>query len=393
MDKSIIYLSHRQNKIKCKTVIISIFSTILLLLILFGCQNENSINKIPSKEEVKVEFTRADALLNMFCGTGLAVEESDKYIDEENHIYYAVKYENINSLDDLKNYLLNIFSPQIVNELIGIKSYIPRFIETDNKLYQESRDYSIKLLYHSIAEKDIIIEKESDLKFVCIADKILYEEDKTESDGAVYKFNYVYEKIDDKWIFTEFPIIKPFTEKEWDYSKFNNEYPIVSEIKDLDIIQQKWEEARDIMYSFNHDPFETGIFSYSIAIGDIISYMRVYNNQFKTLKDVESYLSTLFSKEIVEGYISGDFISIDGLLYRYHPEGEKGSWAVNTKKSHVEKINDKKYVYTWNFYDIYPEGNDGEKEVYSVDYTYEYIDGRWVFTDFPYYGHAKLKNQ
>lgn len=357
MDKSIIYLSNRQNKIKCKTVIISIFSTILLLLILFGCQNENSINKIPSKEEVKVEFTRADALLNMFWGTGLAVEESDKYIDDENHIYYAVKYENINSLDDLKNYLLNIFSPQIVNELIGIKSYIPRFIETDNKLYQESRDYSIKLLYHSIAEKDIIIEKESDLKFVCIADKILYEEDKTESDGAVYKFNYVYEKIDDKWIFTEFPIIKPF------------------------------------MYSFNHDPFETGIFSYSIAVGDIISYMRVYNNQFKTLKDVESYLSTLFSKEIVEGYISGDFISIDGLLYRYHPEGEKGSWAVNTKKSHVEKINDKKYVYTWNFYDIYPEGNDGEKEVYSVDYTYEYIDGRWVFTDFPYYGHAKSINQ
>lgn len=388
MGKSNIYILYRQTRID-KLVILSIVSIVLLSL--FGCQIKDSNNKVPSNEEVKIEFQKANTVFKMFWETGLLVDESDKYTDKENHIYYAVKYENINSLNSLKSYLLSIFSHQIVDELMSIGFYTPRFIETNNKLYQASYDCSIKVLDHIIAEKDTVIEKKSDIKFVCTTDKILYEDGKTEKDGNVYKFNYIYEKIDDKWLFTEFPVIRPFTEQDWDYSKFNNEYPIVTEIRDVSVIQQKWEEARDLRYSFNNDPFQTGKSSYEIAIGDMISYVRVYNNQFKTVNDVENYLSTLFSKEIVDRYFLGTFKSIDGLLYRYYPEGAKGSWAVDTKDTHIEKINENKYVYTWSFFDIYPEGNDEDKEVYSVDYTYEYVNGRWVFTDFPHY--TLVRNQ
>jgi hypothetical protein len=361
-----------------KIINISIIS--ILLLSLFGCQVKETVNNIPSNEKVNSVFKKANTVFKMLWEGGLQVDKNDEYIDKDNNIYYAINFENINSLNSLNNYLLSIFSPQIVDELMSISFYIPRFIENNNKLYQASYDCSIKVLDHCIVEKNTVIEKKSDVKFVCTTDKILYEDGKNERDGNVYKFNYVYEKIDDKWLFTEFPIIRPFTEQEWDYSKFNNEYHIVKEIKDLATIQKKWEEARDLMYSFNHDPFETGIFSYPIAIGDTILYSRVYNNQFKTVTDVDNYLSTLFSKEIVKGYISGDFISIDGLLYRYYSEGGKGGWAVDTKDTHIEKINENKYVYTWIFFDI-----DEEKEVYSVGYTYEYVNGRWIFTDFPHY--------
>ncbi len=385
MGKIIIYNSYKKNN---KIIIISLVSIILLSL--FGCQIKGN-NKVPSNKEVKTSFEKADTIVKMLWGTGLKVDENDKYTDKENNVYYAVKYENINSINSLKSYLLSIFSPQIVEELMSIGFYTPRFIETNNKLYQASYDCSIKVLDHSIVEKDTVIEKKSDVKFVCITDKILYEDSKTERDGNVYKFNYVYEKIDDKWLFTEFPIIRPFTEQEWDYSKFNNEYHIIREIKDLATIQKKWEEARDLMYSFNHDPFETGIFSYPIAIGDTFLYSRVYNNQFKTVTDVDNYLSTLFSKEIVKGFISGDFKSIDGLLYRYYPEGGKGGWAVDTKDTHIEKINGNKYVYTWIFYDPFEESTEDKKKLYYVKYTYENINGRWVFTEFPSYSYDKLE--
>lgn len=386
MGKIIIYNSYKKNN---KIIIISLVSIILLSL--FGCQIKSN-NKVPSNKEVKTSFEKADTIVKMLWGTGLKVDENDKYTDKENNVYYAVKYENINSLNSLENYLLNIFSPQIVDELMSIGFfYAPRFIETNNKLYQASYDCTIKVLYNNINEKGTVIEKKSDIKFVCTTDKILYEEGKTEKDGNAYKFNYVYEKIGDKWLFTEFPIIRPFTEQDWDYSKFNNEYPIVTEINDISIIQQKWEEARDLRYSFNYDHFKTGKSSYEISIGDMISYMRVYNNKFKTVKDVDNYLSTLFSKEIVKEYILGDFKSIDGLLYRYYPEGGKGGWVVDTKDTHIEKINDNKYVYTWIFYDPFEESAKNKNKLYYVKYTYENLNGRWVFTDFPSYSYDKLE--
>lgn len=364
-----------------------------MLTSLFGCQLKASGSRVPSNEEVKTVFTKADSLFKMFYGTGLDVDKNDEYKTEDDNLYYAVKHEGIKSLNDLKVYLSNIFSSQIVDELINIGFvYTPsRFIEMNGKLYQVSYDYSIIVPNYNIVEKEMIIEKESDMKFKCSMDKILNNYD-SKSNGMTYKFNYVYEKVGDRWIFTEFSIIKPFANQDYDYSKFKNEHPKNTEIKDVSDVKQAWEKAISAYGWFELMDFVETQDSFRIITKNYDSYIRVYNDDFRTLKDLENYLLTLFSEKIVENYISSNcFISIDGQLY--YAEWEKGSWFVKTKGENVEKINDSKYVYTWSFIDGFSEDTDEGKEVHSVDYIYEYVDGQWVFTNFPDYGNIKSENQ
>lgn len=78
---------------------------------------------------------------------------------------------------------------------------------------------------------------------------------------------------------------------------------------------------------------------YSVSIGDGPTYSRVYNDSYKTLKNMESYLCTLFSAEIVEGLISNrTFIDIDGQLY--FSEASFGFNSMKIKDTSIEKIND-----------------------------------------------------
>lgn len=364
-----------------------------MLTSLFGCQLKASGSRVLSNEEVKTVFTKADSLFKMFYGIGLDVDKNDEYKTEDNNLYYAVKHEGIKSLNDLKVYLSNIFSSQIVDELINIGFvYTPsRFIEMNGKLYQISYDYSIIIPNYNIIEKEMIIEKESDMKFKCSMDKILSNYDSI-SNGETYKFDYVYEKVGDRWIFTEFPIIKSFANQDYNYSKLKNENSKVTEIKGISDVEQVWKKAMGAERWFKLRNFVETKDSFRIKTRNYDSYIRVYNDDFRTLKDLENYLLTLFSEKIVENYISSNrFISIDGQLY--YAEWEKGSWFIKTKGEHVEKINDSKYVYTWSFVDGFPEDTDEGKEVYTVDYIYEYIDGQWVFTDFPDYGRVKSKIQ
>lgn len=373
-------------KIK-KLIIICVICIVFTSL--FACQFKASGSRVPSNEEVKTAFIKANSLYKMFYGIGLDVDKNDEYKTEDDHLYYAVNYEGIKSLNDLKIYLSNIFSSQIVDELINIGFvYSPlRFIEMNGKLYQESYDYSVIIPNYKIIEKEIIIEKESDVKFKCSMDKIL-NDDESKSNGVTYKFDYVYEKVGDRWIFTEFPLFKPFTNQDNDYSMIENNYPKITEIKDTSEVKQAWEKAMSADGWFKLRNFVETKNSFRIITKDYDSYIRVYNDDFRTLKDLENYLLTLFSEKIVENYISSNrFISIDGQLY--YAEWEKGSWFVKTKGENVEKINDGKYVYTWSFVDGFPEDTDDGKEVYKVDYIYEYVEGHWVFTDFPNYSQVK----
>ena len=380
-------LSKKMFKIKIK--ILCIIG--IMLTLLFGCQLKQDDNKIPTNEEIESAYQRANAIFKMFWGTGLKVDVNDKYTSNDNYIYYAVKYENIKSLNDLHRYLEDIFSVPIIEELMNIGlSYRTRFIETNNKLYQNSYDCTLSVLYHDIIEKDSYIQKISDSKFIYSIDKMLYEEGNSSGDGKMYKFNYVYEKIGDKWLFTEFPAVKPFTEQNFDYSNFNNDYPIVTEISDNSIIQQMYDKALEANMWFSSYAGISKVYGYPVLIKDDTTYDRVYNNYFKTLKDMEKYLSTLFSKEIVASKISNKtFISIDGLLYS--SQNAAGFNSLKVKDTYVEKINDNKYVYYVNLIETFPEDSDEGKKVYVNEYPYEYINDRWVFTDFPSYRHSKTE--
>ena len=368
-----------------KIIVINIL-IVILYISLFGCKSIGDKNKVPTTEEVKIAFTKANSLFKMFWGTGLEVDKNDGYKDENNNVYYAVKYEDIKSLNSLKNYLLNVFSPQIVDELmdIGFINLPPRFVEKNNKLYQFVYDYSLSMPNYNVAEKELGISKESNTKFNCVTNKILYESDKTEADGKVYTFNYMFEKVANKWIFTKYPNIEPFTEQNFDYSNYTNKYPVYTEMKNTSDLQRIWDEAIIANGWFELTSHISTQGDNFVVTKDNILYKRVYNNEFKTIDDLKNYLLTMFSEEIVKANLSNKrFISVDGHLY--YADWEKGTWFVKDKDKHIEKINEKKYVFKWSFVDGFPEDTDKGKKVYTVEYDYEYINNRWVFTNFPYY--------
>lgn len=366
-----------------------LFIVCIIFISLYGCQLNHSDGKIPADEEIQSAYNRANEIIKMFWGTGMPVDESDKYVDDNNNLYFAVKYEDINSLNDLQQHLSGIFSAHIADELMNIcASYCPRFLEIDDKLYQHSNDFTIGLVYYNIIEKEAYIQKVSDTKIIYSMDKTLREEGRSDIVPEVYKFDYVYEKAGDKWVFTEFPIVKPFTELNFDYLNFNSNYPIVTEIRDAYIVEQMYDKAREADSWFSTYAGITMANSYSVRVGSGSTYSRVYSDKFKTLKDMENYLCTLFSEKIVEDLLSSrTFIDIDGQIYCSEASG--GFNSLKIKYTSIEKVNDNKYIYYVHLIETFPDDTDEGKEIYTVQYPYEYIGDRWVFTDFPSFRSAK----
>ncbi len=360
-----------------------LFIICIISTLLYGCQFNRRDGKTLTDEEIKNSYSRANEIIKMFWGSGVPADESDKYTDDNNNLYFAVKYENINSLNDLYQHLNSIFSAQIADELMSIRpSYCPRFLEIDDKLYQNSNNFTVGLINCSIIEKESYIQKISDTKYIYSMDKVLYEDDHSDIVPEIYRFDYVCEKEGDKWLFTEFPIVKPFTELSFDYSNFNSDYHIVTEVEDTSIVEQMYDNALEAYSWFSTYAGITMVSGYSVSVGNGPTYSRVYNNNYKRLKDMENYLCTLFSGEIVEVLISNrTFIDIDGQLY--FSEASAGFNSMKIKDTSIEKINDNKYIYYVHLIETFPDDTDEGKEIYTVQYPYEYIDGRWVFTDFP----------
>lgn len=105
-----------------------ILCILTLCVIACGCQkidvNGNMDDKKSeeiSEEEIITRYNSANSVLHMMLGKGLNVDNSDVYTDEDGfYKYYAVTYNDITSIEGLKTYLNNIFSPDITDELINI---------------------------------------------------------------------------------------------------------------------------------------------------------------------------------------------------------------------------------------------------------------------------------
>ena len=359
-----------------------LFVLCIIFVTLYGCELNPTSNKISMGEEVENAYQKANDIIIMFWGTGMPIDESDKYTDEYNNVYYAVKYESISSSEDLRQYLNSIFSEQIIDELMDIgSSYRKRFLEIDNKLYQNFNDFSVSVLYYDIIEEKSNVNKISDKKLIYSIDKSLREKNKSDSSSKMYKFNYVYESVENEWIFTEFPVIQPFTEFDFDYSNYSSEYPIIIDIGNPLVVEQMYYQAQEAKSWFTTYADISRESTCSVRVGDN-TYSRVYSDRFKTLKDMDNYLRTLFSDKIVGDLLaSKTFISIDGQLYASESAG--GFNALKVKDTHIEKISDSKYGYYVDLIETFPDDTDEGKTVYTIQYPYEYVYDHWVFTDFP----------
>ena len=113
--------------------------------------------------------------------------------------------------------------------------------------------------------------------------------------------------------------------------------------------------------------------------GDI--YMKVNHDSIKSKSDLEAYLRTLFSDKIVDSLLETNrYIDIDGALYAM--PADRGANIFAGEEHHkIIRESDKKIIYEVTV-DILDENFEKvvDQEVYS--FSYELIEGKWVFTNF-----------
>ncbi len=114
--------------------------------------------------------------------------------------YYKTGAENINSLDDLEKYLKTLFSDEIADVLM--KANGNHYIDIDGELWatdaQRGTNIYVGDVIFSITEK-------TDDKIVYTANVEIINPESKEVEG-VDVHDYVYEKTDDGWKWTQFSI-------------------------------------------------------------------------------------------------------------------------------------------------------------------------------------------
>jgi len=113
--------------------------------------------------------------------------------------------------------------------------------------------------------------------------------------------------------------------------------------------------------------------------GDI--YMKVNQEGIQSLSDLEAYLRSIFSDEVVDSLLETNrYIDIDGALYAM--PADRGTNIFAGEEHHkIIRESDKKIIYEVTV-DILDDNFEKvvDEEVYS--FSYEFIEGKWVFTNF-----------
>lgn len=140
-----------------------------------------------------------------------------------------------------------------------------------------------------------------------------------------------------------------------------------------------YEKAREAYSWFDLTTMNVDANSQKEYNGDI--YMKVNQNGIQSLSDLEAYLRNIFSDEIVDSLLETNrYIDIDGALYAI--PADRGTNIFAGEEHHkIIRESDRKIIYEVTV-DIMDENFEKvvDKEVYS--FSYEFIEGKWIFTNF-----------
>lgn len=163
-----------------------------------------NIEKNLTEEEVILkEFSKAEVIYAWFTNDASIATNNVMYGE-----HYQVDFENMKSKSDLKIYLSNYFDDKTIEELLNAKVKLGGqeyevFVEHEGKLYYY--DNPPQVGYSGVYKEFSKITKDNENKFTITVDMIW----KGILGGGPYlyaSYDYTYEKIDDKWIFTNFKL-------------------------------------------------------------------------------------------------------------------------------------------------------------------------------------------
>lgn len=154
-------------------------------------------------------------------------------------------------------------------------------------------------------------------------------------------------------------------------------------------IEEKYAKAKEACFWFevsSMPPAENHADMNNIKEIDGQYYYKTGTENINSVAELEAYLKTLFSDEIVEKLMTMNgiqYIDIDGELWGVDASRGTNINVGNTIFSISEKTDDK-IVYTANVEIINPESGETES-VEAYDYVYEKTDDGWKWTKFTIY--------
>lgn len=176
--------------------LIGIIFAILIILCFTACSSA----KGPTDEEVNLAYQQAVEAYSWFDLTTMPLDDNSR-IEYNGNIYQKVNHSTIHSLSDLERYLHSLFSEDIVDSLLTEDC---RYADIDGALYAISADRGSNIF---VGEEHHKIIHESDEKIIYqVTVDILDDNLEKVVDKEVYSFAYQF--IEDKWIFTNFCLVR-----------------------------------------------------------------------------------------------------------------------------------------------------------------------------------------
>ncbi len=156
----------------------------------------------PTDEEVLAAYHKAAEAWSWFDLETLPCDPADR-VEQDGAVFYRVDYPGLHTLADLRGYLKGLFSDELVDALLPPDGQ--QYVEVDGVLYVQSGGRGADLTRGG--ESVQVMRDEAGAIWV----QVEVEELDPEQDFAVVgtvRCRFPYQKVGEKWIFTEFSSVR-----------------------------------------------------------------------------------------------------------------------------------------------------------------------------------------
>jgi|GEM_PF-5628534 len=160
-------------------------------------------NSPPETEEMIQIYKEAKAVYEYMMVSHFPLRTSESSVIIEGMDYYRVEFDDIETMTDLKKYLKKYFSDLIIDEMLN--QDIKRYREIDGALYGLNGDRGLNPV---MGEEQFAYNESSDTKVRLEVMVEILGEDDSETAISYESYFFVYEKLEGKWVFTDFPYFR-----------------------------------------------------------------------------------------------------------------------------------------------------------------------------------------
>ena len=176
--------------------------SILLILAVFSFAACGTEAKVPTEEETITAYKAASEAYEFALITPFPIDETAEAAEIGNYTYYPVIHDTIKTFADYENYLKEHFSSVLVTGYT--REVILTYRDHNGSLYALPAGRGQD---QTLGNENYTYQKESDKKIILKVEVDTLADDRTTVTGSKM-FDFTYELVDGKWVFTAFPYFR-----------------------------------------------------------------------------------------------------------------------------------------------------------------------------------------